>query len=313
MDHLLKEEWVEGQIDPFHAECRAFGRIQDKGRNGDIAVRCYGFTFVSADHEEFLAREFGVSDWNRQSEHQGKPFRAIVKDLVPDTVSFTAKMRQKMKSDLKALNGMNIYVMDIRRENYKGGYLLDFSAAWTKPHVMMWDRVRPKIDIDNNLEEDEIYFDAMLEDAIEEGMKVRTIVRIRPNGIYTAKLRKLPHRKGKVIEILEDLSEDTLSNEEEDEEEDTEIQHAFLGDNSPSESQESRRTFPRQTKKVIISAKIKQPGRAEPRLKETGISKRLPRTVKPPRTISTRTSQRRLQKAEASKRASKTSRGLGRR
>jgi hypothetical protein len=72
------------------------------------------------------------------------------------------------------------------------------------------------------LEEDEIYFDGMLEDSIEEGMKVRTIVRIRPNGIYTAKLRKLPHRNGKVMEILEDLSEDTLSNKEEDEEEDTE-------------------------------------------------------------------------------------------
>jgi hypothetical protein len=62
MDHLLKQEWIEGQMDSFYIECRIFGRIQDKGRNKDITVCCYGFIFVSVDHEKFLIREFGVSD-----------------------------------------------------------------------------------------------------------------------------------------------------------------------------------------------------------------------------------------------------------
>jgi hypothetical protein len=83
---------------------------------------------------------------------------------------------------------------------------------------MIWDRIRPKIDIDNNLEEDEIYFNGIFKDVIEKGMKVRIIIRIRFNEIYIIKFRKLPYRNGKIIEILENLSEDTLSNEEEDEE-----------------------------------------------------------------------------------------------
>jgi hypothetical protein len=67
------------------------------------------------------------------------------------------------------------------------------------------------------LEKDEIYFNDIFKNAIEKGMKIRTIIRIRSNGIYTAKLRKLPYCKGKIIEILENLSEDI----EEDEEKDT--------------------------------------------------------------------------------------------
>jgi len=34
-----------------------------------------------------------------------------------------------MKNDLKALNAMNIYIINIRRDNYKGGYLLNFNVA----------------------------------------------------------------------------------------------------------------------------------------------------------------------------------------
>jgi hypothetical protein len=67
------------------------------------------------------------------------------------------------------------------------------------------------------LEEDEIYFNGIFENAIEKEMKIRTIIRIRLNEIYTAKFRKLPHRKGKIIEILEDLSENTLNNEKDEE------------------------------------------------------------------------------------------------
>src|SRR5438034_4780380 len=126
------------QLDPFHAECRAFGRIKNQGRNGEIAVRCYGFTLVPVSYEYLLKRKFGISNWNRQAEHQGQPLRGIVKDSISETAPFQTNMIRKMKHDILELNKMGIYVKDVRPENYRNGVLLDFSVAWTRPHILIW-------------------------------------------------------------------------------------------------------------------------------------------------------------------------------
>src|SRR6266536_4288842 len=84
---------LEGHMDPFYAECRAYARIGEEKRNKkrkrDIAVPCYGFLSIPAEWEEKLYRRFGVEAWERpdeeySSESQRQPFRALVKELVRD-------------------------------------------------------------------------------------------------------------------------------------------------------------------------------------------------------------------------------------
>jgi Kinetochore Sim4 complex subunit FTA2 len=181
-------------MDPFHAECRAFGHLQDQGRNGDLAVRCYGYTFIEEERGKFLSEKFGVKDWNRSPDRTNKPFRAIVKQLISDETSFTAKMIPRMKRNLRELHRLGIYVMDIRPENYRQGILFDFSVAWTRPHIMLSTVARYLSEIQKDMDEDEIYFDKLVD---EENAKnvVKIWDRMRRSIRYVGKLRPLPHRR----------------------------------------------------------------------------------------------------------------------
>lgn len=181
---------IIAHFDPFYAECRAYGRIGDRKRNGKVAVRCHGFTAVSALQEAVLHETFGVSEWDRPSEQYSLPvaerqsFRAIVKDLIEDQTPFTPIMIDRMLRDLKSLRRMALFVRDVKESNYKGGKLVDFSVSWTAPHIMMSDRLFEDEDIEQELDWELTLFDNMIEDS-----KIPTWVRATPNKEYLSKLR----------------------------------------------------------------------------------------------------------------------------
>ena len=144
--------------DPFYAECRAYGCIEDNKQNGKIAVRCYGFMAVSAKQEDILAAppyQTDTTEWNRPEEEydwpvaRRQPFRAIVKELVRSRSRFHAVAQ--MRKDLLTLRDMGIYVQDISAENYVNGKLVDFSRSWTNPHLMLDPDVRSQGLIDNQI------------------------------------------------------------------------------------------------------------------------------------------------------------------
>lgn len=136
---------IIAHLDPFYAECRAYGRIGGNQRNGIVAVHCYGSTAVSAAQEGYLNETFNVSDWDRPSEEYDLPvakrqsFRAIVKDLVQDTTAFKKNDVARMLKDLMSLRKMGVFVRDIKADNYRGDKLVDFSVSWTAPHLMLSD------------------------------------------------------------------------------------------------------------------------------------------------------------------------------
>ncbi|KAI9763375.1 MAG: hypothetical protein M1840_000567 [Geoglossum simile] len=142
----IPSDAITYQVDPFFAECRAFGCLIDNDLNGSIGVSCYGYIKLPIESESKLAgstmaRDSGGFYWDRLSQDQGgpsqpEPFRAIVKELVSDVPS-TFEMVQKMGADLENLNKIGIFARDIRRDNYRGGRFADFSASWTFPHVML--------------------------------------------------------------------------------------------------------------------------------------------------------------------------------
>ncbi|KAF2179630.1 hypothetical protein K469DRAFT_693878 [Zopfia rhizophila CBS 207.26] len=80
----VSREDIEGQKDPFYAECRAYRRIASKPRKRPIAIACHGFISIPAKQESFFARKFNITDWNRPEEElslppaKRQPLRALV-------------------------------------------------------------------------------------------------------------------------------------------------------------------------------------------------------------------------------------------
>jgi hypothetical protein len=129
---------------------------------------------------EFKNR-FQISDWDRSEEDSSRPlrlrnpFRALVKDLVEVEQEVTADLVKIMLRDLKALHGLKIYVMDISIENYKGGKLVDFSSAYTVPHVGLLKGIRSDLAISQAKGQDNYDFDQMIEE-----LSIDTSIRARP-------------------------------------------------------------------------------------------------------------------------------------
>lgn len=124
--------------DPFYAECRAYGAIINAGLNGRITPTCYGYMMLSKDQDEKLMKTFNRPDFKRylNSSSPQRPLRAIVKELVPaGTPSFTRRHVRQMLKDIRTLVKIGVYTDDLAVRNYLDGRLIDFSAAYTKPHV----------------------------------------------------------------------------------------------------------------------------------------------------------------------------------
>ena len=176
----IPEQMFVDHMDPFYAECRAYGRMEEKKCNGVVNMRCHGFTSVPADREREISKAFEINDWNRPSEEykrpmsQRQPLRALVKDLTREEISFTKAMVRGMKADLYRLRNIFVFVRDIHSDNYLGGKLLDFSVAWTEPHLMLSTDVQSQATIDFDITSELHEFDEMVR---EEGIssKVRAV------------------------------------------------------------------------------------------------------------------------------------------
>jgi hypothetical protein len=103
-------------------------------------------------------------------------------------------MCPNMKRGLQTLHRLGIYVMDVRPDNYREGLLLDFSVAWTKPHIMLYAKKRLAEHIKADLEEDSIYFDLMVDEA-NDTCGNQIWVRMLPANKYIGKLRPSARRK----------------------------------------------------------------------------------------------------------------------
>ncbi|KAL8919895.1 MAG: hypothetical protein Q9172_004743 [Xanthocarpia lactea] len=175
-------------LDPFYNECRAYGKLVEAGLNGAVAVHCYGYMMIPAKYEDELKHRFGIVDWDRPVEENEKrpsqmqPLKAIVKDLVLEDTTWSPKTAKKMLRDLRKIRQQGIYVMDIKPENYKGGLLVDFSIAITKPHFLF--DIKPSWQMEGYMNEDLMDFDAMI-----RKRKVKTTIRASRNMETIRKLR----------------------------------------------------------------------------------------------------------------------------
>ncbi|TGJ83885.1 hypothetical protein E0Z10_g4890 [Xylaria hypoxylon] len=162
-EHLLKENVVRHHLDPFYAECRAFGRLIENNKDDTLAVRCYGYVFLPHAIERQIERQFGISGWNRKAEDEDSPLRAIIKDHIKWKTLCNRKTFKTMRKNLEEVNKLGIFNMDIRKDNYLGGRLFDFSIAVTAPHLSLWPRLRSKERIVEDMDDDLKCFDDIVE------------------------------------------------------------------------------------------------------------------------------------------------------
>ena len=62
---LLSLDTLHAHADVFYNECRAYGKLNQEGLDGEVAIRCHGCTIVPATMESILEDRFNVSDWGR--------------------------------------------------------------------------------------------------------------------------------------------------------------------------------------------------------------------------------------------------------
>ncbi|KAL8715672.1 MAG: hypothetical protein Q9225_006325 [Loekoesia sp. 1 TL-2023] len=186
--------------DPFYSECRAYGKLIEKDLNGRVAVRCHGYTTVPAEKVRQLAERFHIEYWesgeqtHQPAGWQRQPYRAVVKDLIQNDVELSPRIARKMKKHLLTMRKHGIYPYDIKLENYRGGLLVDFSTAITKPHYWLHiNKLRGQLEIYELA--DLINFDEMI---MEANQKItvrtlpdqRTLAKLRPRDAVRSKYPK---------------------------------------------------------------------------------------------------------------------------
>ncbi|KAF5634641.1 hypothetical protein F52700_5834 [Fusarium sp. NRRL 52700] len=149
----------------FYNECRVFGRLKELDR-GHLAIKAYGYLEFNLDDErvqqKFLPflekgerpyfisqgkKDFTTADMIRfrfQHNDLKTPLMAIVKEWIPLPGSqvmpyvLTQKQMRSLPQLLRNLHGLHksgIVVRDLKMQQYLDGKLVDFSFAWTIPHV----------------------------------------------------------------------------------------------------------------------------------------------------------------------------------
>ena len=171
-------EEIAFHIDPFFAECRAYGRLKD-AQQEQLAIRCHGYIFLSDEDKEYLTGKGYDSALKINSRVE---VRALVKDLATDNHGIHYETIKNTLKDIKALNELGIYKLDVRVDNYRDGKLVDFGSSWTEEHNIL-----SAMDDESAAEyriEDLVMFDQMV---AKTG--IRTTIRARPNPLYLCKLR----------------------------------------------------------------------------------------------------------------------------
>ncbi|AEO70537.1 uncharacterized protein THITE_2122138 [Thermothielavioides terrestris NRRL 8126] len=192
-DGTASIEDVINQNDPFHCECRAYGRLKEVGRE-DLAVHCYGYVLLSRRHEHDLA-QLGFTDWDRRDAVKDRPIRGIVKEYIADDGSgpFTFEMLPRMRQDIIDLNRLGIVVWDVRADNYRAGRIVDFSQAHTAPHMELdWNSTAyARSQVMDCCVRDRACFDDMIEEWNENHPDQKFWRRFMPNLAFGQRLRDM--------------------------------------------------------------------------------------------------------------------------
>lgn len=171
-NEAMEDKEFEQHIDPFYAECRAYGAIEESIYNGNlpaderdwVAAPCYGYLHISSADEAKIRRKFNIKDWNRPGNNDAKPIRGLVKEFIEqkDAIDTRRRSVRRMRKDLLMIRSAGVYPRDLFARNYRGGLLVDFGQSFTEPHCAL--RVFPEWQAEAEKTQDLHLFYEMLEE-----------------------------------------------------------------------------------------------------------------------------------------------------
>ncbi|TRX99077.1 hypothetical protein FHL15_000419 [Xylaria flabelliformis] len=191
---MMPDKILQYSLDPFYAECRAFGLLVEKRVDHKLAVRCHGYTFLPENIEQKIEKKFGFNDWGRQPKNERRQLlRAIVKDYI-GSKSFHGRIRlSAIKLKLEELNSLGIFNMNIQETSYRDGRLFDFSVSITTPHPWLCPDLRSNEHIFRNCSDDQRALDKMADNIRREKIeKLKELGDARWSGV----LRPCSHVEG---------------------------------------------------------------------------------------------------------------------
>ena len=154
--------------EPFSAECRAFGRLQESDHQ-DLAIPCFGYILLDEQHERALMDQFKDALWLKyiQLDFNGAadmgignpplrprllgrdgreaPIRGIVKAVGPTDEHLRDKDARRILRDMISLQQLGIISLDPQYWQFVSGKFCDFSTAVTTPHFMTSPELSPSI------------------------------------------------------------------------------------------------------------------------------------------------------------------------
>ncbi|KAI0114101.1 kinetochore Sim4 complex subunit FTA2-domain-containing protein [Nemania sp. FL0031] len=201
--------------DPFYAECRAYGRINDGRVDGNAklprvrqqtAVKCYGYLLLNSRDERWLIRqghdlETDVLDSDVREALEGDlRVRAIVKHLEEGPESLhTGNIRRAWTSVCLLNQSLKIYNLDIKANNFIGYRLVDFGSSWTEPHEILkyLDRIGKDVARDKRGRDRQNFNDMIGDEKIDTRLRVVPMSRhqLRSRGEAPWAGRALPKRR----------------------------------------------------------------------------------------------------------------------
>lgn len=141
--------------EPFSAECRAFGRLQEAG-HPELAVGCFGYLFLDEEHERAIQARYNLEfsgsgeapDPEQRPRFLGRdgrqpPIRGIVKELGQSDGRLRAHGARRTLRDVIKLQQLGIIHIDVAHRQLINGKLADFSTAVTTPHYMTNPELNP--------------------------------------------------------------------------------------------------------------------------------------------------------------------------
>lgn len=172
MDHSNREQMSAfyDYQEPFSAECRAFGRLQETGHE-ELAVPCFGYVLLDEEHERAMMAKCDLNYWSfngdvdcagdideemdQRRRFLGKdgrppPLRCIVKafgEAIPTDGEdkFQQTTARRVLRDIIKLQKLGIMEIDVEVRQLVDGKLGDFSTAITMPHFITNPELNPNL------------------------------------------------------------------------------------------------------------------------------------------------------------------------
>lgn len=95
-----------------------------------IAAECYGYIVLTTNQKEQLRRK-GVPILSSEEGETRPPLKAIVKEFIDTSISFTPNMVPSMIRNLHTMHEVGIHVGDIHKKQYLNGRMFDFGRSKT--------------------------------------------------------------------------------------------------------------------------------------------------------------------------------------